>query len=94
MIGDVKKSHRRLRQRKQPALHGRDRHAGRRVRMRHAVDVVAGHVNGAVNDEAGSVDAIIRGIEQRVAVKVDLDQAGRIDFFVQHPIGVDQKVVV
>src|ERR1035438_775555 len=71
-----------------------DRHAGRSVRMRHAVDVAPCHVNGAVNDEAGGVDAIIRGVEQHVAVEVDLDQAGGVDFLVQHPVRVDQEVVV
>ncbi len=57
MIGDVKKPHRRLRQRKQPAFHCRDRHARRGVGMRHAVDIVPGHMDSAMNDEAGGVDA-------------------------------------
>jgi hypothetical protein len=93
VVGDVEKSHRGLRQRQQPAFHGRDGHAGGRVRMRHAIHVVLGHVDGAVNDEAGDVDVIVGGIEQRVALDVDLDQAGGVDLLVKHPVGVDQELV-
>ena len=93
VIGDVQKPHRGLRQRQQPAFHRRDRHAGRGVGMRDAVDIVAGHMNGAVNDKAGGVDAIVGGIEEGVAVEVDLDQAGRIDFLVEHPVRVDQEMI-
>ena len=74
MISDVKEPHRRLRQRKQSAF--RDRRAGRSVGMRHAVDVAPGHVDGAMNHEAGCVDAIVRGVEEDVAVEIDLDQTG------------------
>ena len=94
MVGDVEKPHRGLRQRKQPAFHRRDRHAGRRMGMRDAIHIVPGHMNGAVNDEACGVDAIIRGVEEHVAVEVDLDQAGCIDFLIEHPVRVDQEVVV
>ena len=59
MIRDVEEPHRGLRQRQQSAFHRRDRHAGRRVRMRHAIHVVLGHVDGAVNDEAGDIDVIV-----------------------------------
>ena len=52
------------------------------------------HVDGAVNDEAGDVDAVVGGVEQRVAVEVDLDQAGGVDLFVQHAVGIDQEVIV
>jgi len=40
-----------------------------------------------------AVDAIVGGIEERIAVEVDLDQAGRIDFLVEHPVRVDQKMI-
>ena len=93
VIGDVEKPHRGLRQRQQPAFHRRDGHAGRRVRMRHAVHVVLGHVDGAVNDEAGDVDVIVGGVEQRVALDIDLDQAGGVDFLVEHAVSVDQELV-
>jgi hypothetical protein len=94
MVGDVEEPHRGLRQRQQSAFHRRHRHAGRRMGMRHAVDVVPRHVDGAVDDEACGVDAIVRGVEEHVAVDIDLDQAGRVDFLVEHPVGVDQEVVV
>ena len=87
VIGDVEKPHRRLRQRQQPAFHRRDGHAGRRVRMRHAVHVVLGHVDGAVNDEAGNVDVVVGCVEQRVALDIHLDQAGGVDFLVEHAVG-------
>jgi hypothetical protein len=61
--------------------------------VRDAIDIVLGHMDGAVDDEAGDVDVIIGGVEQRVAFDVDLDQAGSVDLFVQHAIGVDQKLI-
>ena len=60
VVGDVEEAHRGLRQRQQAAFHRRDRHAGGRVGVRHAVDIVPRHVDGAVNDEAGRVDAVVR----------------------------------
>ena len=93
VIGDVEKPHRGLRQRQQSAFHRRDGHAGRRMRMRHAIHVVLGHMNGAVNDEAGDVDVIVRRVEQRVALDIDLDQAGSIDLLVEHAVRIDQELV-
>jgi hypothetical protein len=62
--------------------------------VRDAVDIVAGHVDGAVNDETCGIDAIVRGVEEHFAVEVDLDQAGCVDLLVEHSIGVDQEVVM
>ena len=62
--------------------------------MRHAVDIGPRHMNGAMDDEAGRVDAIVRGVEEDLAVEVDLDQAGCIDFLVEHPVRIDQEMVV
>ena len=51
-------------------------------------------MDGAVNDEASRVNPIVGGVEDHVAVEVDLDQARRIDLFVEHAIGIDQEMVV
>jgi hypothetical protein len=60
-----------------------------------AVDVRLGLVEGAVDDEARLVDAVVQLAEVRlgqdVAVVVDLDQARGGDFLVQHAVGVDEE---
>src|ERR1700756_1626857 len=61
--------------------------------MGHAVDVVTGHVDGTVNDEAGDVDVVVGGVEQRIAVDVDLDQAGGVDLLIEHAVRVDQELI-
>ena len=50
-------------------------------------------MDGAVNHEAGDVNVIVGGVEQRVALDIDLDQAGSVDFLVEHPVGVEQELI-
>jgi hypothetical protein len=48
-----------LRQRQQSASHRRHRHAGARMCVQHAGDIRPSSMNGAVDDVAGNVDAVI-----------------------------------
>ena len=57
VVGDAaEERHRHLVERQQPLLLRRDRHAGRRVGVHHAVRIVARHVHGGVDGEARVVD--------------------------------------
>ena len=67
--------------------------AARKLVEQDGVQVLACHVDRAVNDETGNVDVIVRLIEQRVAVDIDFDQAGSVDFLVEHAVRIDQELV-
>ena len=83
-----------LRQRQQPALHRRDRHAGARVGVQHAGNVRPRLVDRAVDHIAGVVDAVVGvGLADDVAVDIDLDQARRGDLLVEQPVEIDQQVL-
>jgi hypothetical protein len=66
--------------------------------MDHAGDVMSCSMDRAVDHIPGFVDAVVQlsevGLAQYVAVHIDLDQAGRGDFFVEHPVRIDQERVV
>ncbi len=94
MIGDVKETHAGLRDRQQSAFHRRDRHPRHSVGMRNAIDVMARHVDRAVNDEARRVHAVVGCVEQDVAVDIDLDEARCVDLLIEQTIGIDEKLVV
>ena len=48
-------------------------------------------VNGRVKIEARDVDVIaVVGLQQRIAVDVDLDEVRCRDLLVEHPVGVDE----
>ena len=55
--------------------------------------VFATGVDRAVDDEARGIDVVGR-IGHLLAVDVDLHQARRRDLVEQHPVGVEEKVVV
>ena len=95
VIGDVAEAHARLRDvAHEAAFHRGHRHAGQRVGVDHAIDVVARRVHRAVNHVAGLVDTVVGGVENDFAVDVDLDHAGGGHLLVQHAVGVDQELVV
>jgi hypothetical protein len=95
VIADLAEEHRVLRQRQQAALERGHRHAGGRMRMDHAVHVVARLVDRAVDHEAGLVDAVAgAGIEHQPAVEVDFHEARGGDFLVGVSIGVDEEVTL
>ena len=50
-------------------------------------------VDGAVDDEAGRVEAVLAGFDE-VAFEVDLHQVGGGDLVVAQTVGVDQKMVI
>ena len=56
-----------LRGRQQPAFHDRDRHAGTRVGVQHAAQVVPRAVDGAVDHIACPVDAVWRSPKSGLA---------------------------
>jgi hypothetical protein len=62
--------------------------------MRDAVDVMARHVDGAMNDKARDIDVVVAGVEQGVAIDVDLDQARRVHLLIEHAVGIDQELIV
>src|SRR5438477_2470703 len=59
VVADFQKSHRRLRDGQQAAFHRRYRHRRCGMHMNDAVNVRARGVNGAMNDEARLIDAIV-----------------------------------
>ena len=73
-----------LADRQQPVLQRRDRHARPRMGVDHAGRVVARHVDGAVDGEAGRVHAV-RAVADLVAVDVDLHQRGGRDLLPAQP---------
>jgi hypothetical protein len=81
-----------LRDRQQPAL--LRRHADARLRMRvHAAgDIRPRHVHGAMDDEAGRIDLVVR-VADDVAVDIHLDQARGGDLLEHEAIGIDEEVV-
>ncbi len=98
VIADPGEAHRGLGVGQQAAFHRRHRHAGPGVGVDDAVHVGLGHVDRAVDHEAGAVDAVVEarpelGLGQHVAVVVDLDQARGGDLLVEHAVGVDQEMV-
>ena len=71
----------------------RHRRAVAAVGVHHAVPRVAGHVDRAVDDEAGRVHRIVAVAEQ-IAVAIDLDQRGGRYFLEEHPKGIEQEMVL
>jgi hypothetical protein len=63
VIRDLREAHRGLRDRQQPALHGRHGHAGDRVRVNDAVDIVPRGMDATVHDVAGLVDLVLGRVE-------------------------------
>ena len=75
----------------QPALHRRDRHPCARMRVQHAFHVGARLVDGAVDDVARFVDAVIGvGLVQDVAFEIDLHEARRGDLAIEEPVEIDE----
>ena len=70
----------------------RDGDAVQRVRVQHALGVVARGVDGAVDDEARGVDGKGRVLEL-LALLVDLDQARGGDLVEEHAVRIDQELV-
>jgi hypothetical protein len=83
------------RHRQEAALQGRDGRAGDRVGVHDAMRVVAGLVDGAVNDPAGRVDRpaefAAAGLDD-LAVDRDLDEAGSGDLVVPQAEGIDEEL--
>ena len=79
--------------RQQPRALGGHRDAGSRVRVQHALGVVPGGVDGAVDHEAGRVHRK-RRVHDLLAVEVDLDQAGGADLVEEDAVGVDEELVL
>src|SRR6266704_2869383 len=48
----------------------------------------------AVDDEARLVDVVLGGIEQDLAVEVELDEARGVHLLVEHAVGIDEEGVV
>src|SRR4051812_25483513 len=94
VIADVAdEADRSLRQRQQPALHGRHRDAGPGVGVQHAFDLRPRLVDRAVDHVAGLVDAVVGvGLGDDLALDVDLDQARRGDLLIKETIEIDQQV--
>jgi hypothetical protein len=76
-----------LRDRQKPGPLGGDRDAVRGVGVQHALGVVAGAVDRAVDDEAGRVD-VERRVLELVAGLVDLDEAGGGDLVEEEAVGL------
>jgi hypothetical protein len=75
--------------------HARDCHAGARVGVYHAGHVRAGAVDGAVDDVAGMVVAVVGvRLPDDGAVEVDFDQAGSGHLLVHKAVEVDEQVVL
>ena len=62
--------------------------------VQHAGDIGTRLVDGAVDDVARFVDAVVGlGLPDDIALDIDLDQARRGDLLVEHAIEVDQQMV-
>lgn len=88
----VVKAHGMLRNHEQASLLRGHRDAGRGMRMHDAGRVVADAMDGAMDDEAGGVDAQAGLVQQDAAVDVHLDQVGRGDLVEHQAVGIDQEV--
>ena len=66
--------------------------------MDDAIDVGARSVHCAMDDITRFVDAVVEppepGLGENRAVVIDLDEARRGDFLVEHPIGIDEEGVL
>jgi hypothetical protein len=85
-----------LRDRQQAFFQARHRNAVGRVGVDHAGQVVAGHVHGRMDGEAGHVHtlfAVLHGIVHGAAARVDLHQVRRLHLVEEHAVAVDQEVV-
>ena len=61
--------------------------------MHDALGILARHVNGGMDGEAGRID-VVGAVHHLVAVLVHLDQGRRCDLFEHHAEGVQQKVML
>jgi hypothetical protein len=81
-----------LRDRQDPALLRRHRDAVERMRVHHALHVVARRMHRAVDREPGRVDRELR-LLQHVAGDVDLDQARSRDLVEHQAVRIDEEVL-
>ena len=58
-----------------------------------AIDVMPRHMNCAMDHKSRGVNVVVGSVEQHVAIDVDLDQTGRIDFLIEHAVGIDQEMI-
>ena len=75
VVAHAAEEHRVLSERHQPALERRDGHACRRMGVDHAIHIVTCAMNRTVNHIPRLIHAIIRGVKQHVAIKINPDQA-------------------
>ena len=96
VIGDMaRKSHGGLRQRHQALRQRAHGCPGAGVRVDDAFGIVPGAVHGAVDHIAGGIDrVVVIGLQDGLALEVDLDEARGGDLLIQHAVGIDQHVLV
>jgi hypothetical protein len=82
-----------LRDRQHAAPLGRHGDAVQGVQVDDAAGVLARGVDRAVDGEAGRVD-LVRAVHHLGAAEIHLDQAGGGDLVEQHPVRVDEEVVL
>jgi hypothetical protein len=63
------------------------------VHVQDTLCILAGGMNGAVNDEPGRID-FVRAVDHLLAVEIDLDQTGRGDLAEHQAVRIDQKVML
>ena len=95
VVGDMAgKAHGGLRQGHQTLRQRADGRAGAGVRVDDAFRIVPGAVYRAVDHIARGIDGIVVvGLQDGVALEIDLDEARGGDLIVQHPVGIDEDVV-
>ena len=95
MVGEaIGELHRPLIERQQSLLLTGHRDAGDGVGVQHADRVGPRRVHGAVNGEAGRIDAEAQRVVDDVAVDIDGDQVGRRHLFETQAVGIDQETVM
>ncbi|MNS26248.1 hypothetical protein D3C72_581650 [compost metagenome] len=87
------KLHGHLVERQQPTFQRRHRTTCPGVGVQHTTGILAGSMDGAVDDETGRVDRVRRRFHWP-ALQVDLHQAGGRDLIEQQAVRVDQEVVL
>ncbi len=95
VIGEaVGELHRPLIERQQSILLRGDRNAGHRVGVEHADRVGTCRMNGAVNGEAGRIDAETDRIVDHLSVEIDSHEIRRRHLFKPQAVGVDQETML
>ena len=87
------KAHGVLRQRQQPFLQTRQRHARLGMQVHDALRILARSVDGSVDHEAGRIRSGDRWADH-IALQIDLHQTGRGDFVKGQPQRVDQEMML